>query len=224
MRLASLFSGGKDSVFAAYIAEQMGHEISFLVSIFPSDDGSWVFHTPNLGVVPVMAESMNIPLIRADSDGTEQGDLDALRTVLSDLDIDGVVVGALWSDYQWDRIGSVLEGLGLVMIAPLWRKSQDMIFDEMLSAGIDAIVVGVFAEGLGDEWLGRRLDAEAKTDLVALRERYGINIMGEGGEYESMVIDSPMFERRLSVTEHAIDGGRSSGTYEVVSVELSEKV
>ena len=72
MKLAALYSGGKDSAFALYLAEQMGNEILALVNIVPSDKGSWIFHTPNLGAVPSMAEAMGLPLVTAESDGTEE--------------------------------------------------------------------------------------------------------------------------------------------------------
>ena len=223
MRLAALYSGGKDSTFALYLAQQMGHDIRFLVNIVPSEDGSWLFHTPNLDIVPYMAEAMDIPLICARSDGSENGDMDALKDVLSGLDIDGVVVGALWSDYQWDRMNVILGELDLVMIAPLWRKDQDMAYDEMVSAGIDAIIVGTFAEGLDETWLGRHIDNESKEELITLRDKYGISIMGEGGEYESMTLDSPMHHKRLVITSSEKDVSRSSGVLRVTGIELKDK-
>ncbi len=223
MRLAALYSGGKDSTFAMYLAQQMGHEIPFLVNITPTDKASWIFHTPNLSVVPWMAEAMDIPLICVASDGTEDGDMDALKDALVDLDIDGVVVGALWSDYQWDRMNRVLGELDLIMLAPLWRKDQDMIYDEMVSAGIDAVIVGVFAEGLDERWLGRHIDADTKDELKALRERYGISIMGEGGEYESMTLDSPLFKKRLVIKGSKKDIRKDVGTLDVTDIVLEDK-
>ena len=223
MRLAALYSGGKDSTFALYLAQQMGHEMLALVNIKPTDKGSWIFHTPNLDAVPVMAEAMGIQLVTAVSDGTEEGDLDALRAALKGLDIEGVVVGALWSDYQWDRMNRVLGELDLVMVAPLWRKDQEMIYDEMVAAGIEAIIVGVFAEGLDESWLGRRLDAGAKKELLKLKERYGVSIMGEGGEYESMTLDSPVHSKRLRIVDGKKVMNRNSGTYDVSSIELEKK-
>ena len=220
MKLAALFSGGKDSAFATYLASQMGHEIRFLVNIVPTDKASWIFHTPNLDAVPYMAEAMDIPLIRVVSDGTEEGDMDALKDSLDGLDIDGVVVGALWSDYQWDRMNRVLGELDLVMVAPLWRKDQDMAYDEMVSSGIDAVIVGVFAEGLDQSWLGRHLDMGAKNELLALRDFYGISIMGEGGEYESMTLYSPMFGKRLEIVSSEMRMDRNSGTMDVTGMEL----
>ena len=223
MRLAAMYSGGKDSTFAMYLAEQMGHEIVCLVTVRPEDRASWIFHTPNLSVVPVMAEAMGKELVTVPSDGTEEGDMAAMRDALSGLDIDGIVVGALWSDYQWDRMNLICGDLGLYVLAPLWRKDQDTVYDEMVSAGIEAIIVGVFAEGLDERWLGRRLDTDTKRELCRLRDRYGISIMGEGGEYESMTLDSPMHLKRLVIDGSEKRMERNAGTFDVTSVRLESK-
>ena len=223
MKLAAMYSGGKDSTLAMYIAQQMGHEISCLVTVCPEDRASWIFHTPNLSSVPKMAEAMGLELHTVVSDGTENGDMESMRKVLSGLDVDGIVVGALWSDYQWDRMNMICGDLGLVVLAPLWRKDQDMMYDTMVSSCIEAIIVGVFAEGLDERWLGRRLDADAKKELLALRDRYGISIMGEGGEYESMTLDSPMHKKRLNIDASEKRMSRDAGTLDVTSVTLIDK-
>lgn len=220
MRLAALYSGGKDSTFALYLAEQMGHEVPYLVNIMPEDEASWIFHTPNLGIVPLMAESMGKRLVTAPSTGTEEGDMDGLRDALRDLDIDGVVTGAVWSDYQWDRMNIVCGELGLVVLSPLWRKDQDMVMDQLLDSGIRAMVVGCYAEGLDENWLGRILDAEAVKELKVLREKFGISIMGEGGEYESLTLDSPMHSSPLEVVSSEREWSRGSGTMRVTSARL----
>ncbi len=221
--MASLYSGGKDSSFSLYVAEQMGHEIPYLVNVVPEDKASWIFHTPNLNVVPAIAEAMGKELILGKSTGEEDSDMEGLRQALDGLDIDGIVTGAVWSDYQWDRMNLICGDLGLVVLAPLWRKDQDMVYDEMVSAGIEAVIAGVFAEGLDGEWLGRRLDADTKSGLCRLRDRYGISIMGEGGEYESMTLDSPMHLKRLVISGSEKRMERNAGTLEVTGVALEEK-
>ena len=221
--MAALYSGGKDSTLAMYSAMQMGHEIPYIVTIRPTDKASWIFHTPNLSTVPLMAEAMGVEQIVADSDGTEAGDMEALKLALTDLDVDGVITGALWSDYQWDRMNLVCGDLGLCVLSPLWRKSQDETYDLMCSSGVDAIIVGVFAEGLDERWLGRHLDMDTKKELLALRDRYGISIMGEGGEYESMTLDSPMHSRRLVIDESNKVMERYTGVLEVVRASLVDK-
>ena len=63
MKLGVLFSGGKDSTFACYLAKKQGYEISCLISIFSENKESWMFHTPSIEQVKKQAEVMNIPLI-----------------------------------------------------------------------------------------------------------------------------------------------------------------
>ncbi len=223
MRLASLYSGGKDSTFSLYLAEQMGHDVPYLVNVVPEDAASWIFHTPNLSLVPLMAESMGKELVTAGSTGTEEGDMDGLRLALRGLDVEGVVSGAIWSDYQWDRMNIVCGELGLKLIAPLWRKDQDMLMDQFLDSGIRAVIAGCYAEGLGEEWLGREIDAEAVEELKAVRARTGISIMGEGGEYESLTLDSPMHSRPLEILEAEKDWSRQGGTLRVLKARLQER-
>ena len=223
MRLASLYSGGKDSTFSLYLMEQSGHDIPYLVNIVPEDAASWIFHTPNLSVVPLMAESMGKELVTAKSSGTEEGDMEGLRNALDGLDVEGVVSGAIWSDYQWDRMTIVCGDLGLKLMAPLWRKDQDMLMDQFIDSGIRSMIVGCYAEGLGEEWLGRIIDRQAVEELKAIRTRTGISIMGEGGEYESLTIDSPMHSRPLEIVSSEKDWSRQGGTMRVTSARLSER-
>ena len=223
MRLASLYSGGKDSTFSLYLMEQSGHDMPYLVNIVPEDAASWIFHTPNLSVVPLMAESMGKELVTARSSGTEEGDMEGLRNALDGLDVEGVVSGAIWSDYQWDRMNIVCGDLGLKLMAPLWRKDQDMLMDQFIDSGIRSMIVGCYAEGLGEEWLGRIIDRQAVEELKAIRTRTGISIMGEGGEYESLTIDSPMHSRPLEIVSSEKDWSRQGGTMRVTSARLSER-
>lgn len=218
MRLASLYSGGKDSSFSLYVAEQMGHEIPYLVNIVPEDKASWIFHTPNLNVVPEMAKAMGKELVLGKSSGEEESDMKGLHDALEGLDIDGIVTGAIWSDYQWDRMNLVCGDLGLKLLAPMWRKDQDMLMDQLLDAGIQAVIVGCYAEGLDESWLGRPINRETVEELKKLREKYGISIMGEGGEYESMTLYSPSFNYALEIESSTNEWSRNNGTLRVSSV------
>jgi ABC transporter with metal-binding/Fe-S-binding domain ATP-binding protein len=223
MRLAALYSGGKDSTLALYLAQQMGHDIPYLVSIIPKAGESWIFHVPNMDAVPLMAESIGIELVTAETSGSEEADMNSLRDALSGLDVDGIIVGAVWSDYQWDRMNTVCGDLNLKVFSPLWRKNQDQILDEILSCGIRSIIVGCYADGLDESWLGREIDRKAADELRLLRDRYGISVIGEGGEYESMVLDSPMHSKPLIIIEYEKEWKRGSGTLHVRKASLSER-
>ena len=218
MRLASLYSGGKDSSFSLYVAEQSGHEVPYLVNIVPQDRASWIFHTPNLNVVPTLAEAMGEEVILGSSTGEEDSDMEGLRRALEGLDIDGVVTGAVWSDYQWDRMNLVCGDLGLKVISPMWRKDQDMLMEQIIDSGIRAVIVGCYAEGFDESWLGRPINHDTLKELKALRSKYGISIMGEGGEYESMTLYIPGFSHGFEIAEAEKEWKRNDGTLRVKSL------
>jgi len=212
VKLAALFSGGKDSTYAACLMAQQGHEIVDLVTIIPSDPDSWMFHTPNLHLLPRLAGAMGIPLLTTECSGGEEAELDALRSALEGLDIDGVVVGAIASDYQWDRVNGVCNDLGLRVFAPLWRKEQSMLMADMIASGLRAVIVRVSAEGLDPSWLGRELDNSALNGLRHLSSQKGINVSGEGGEYETLVLDSPLNSSALKIVSAERKVTRDGGT------------
>lgn len=218
MRLASLFSGGKDSVFSMYCAIQSGHEVPYIISISPIGETSWIFHVPNIDMVPAMAEAMDRQHIIGTTDGTEEGDMEGLARSLLGLDIDGVVLGAVWSDYQMDRVNRVCGDLGLKVLAPMWRKDQNMMVREIVDSGIKAKIIGYYAEGFGSEWLGRTIDHRTIEDLEELSKKHGISVIGEGGEYETIVIDSPMHKYPMEIEGSNEVIGRNSGTLNVTKL------
>ncbi|NLX47237.1 MAG: diphthine--ammonia ligase [Euryarchaeota archaeon] len=223
MRLACLFSGGKDSTYAAHLMEQAGHEVVCLVSVVPKDPHSWVFHTLNLEHLPVMAEAMRKELIAAPSSGEEDADLSVLKNILSNLDVEGVVTGAIASDYQWDRMNGVCHELGLRVFSPLWRKDQLTVMNDMLHAGMSVIIVGVYSDGLGREWLGRQMDRKAIDQLSSLSKDRGMNVSGEGGEYETLVLDSPMHHSPLVPHDVQVEFRRDSGHLRIGRLVISER-
>jgi len=221
MRLACLFSGGKDSTYAAHLLEQAGHEVVCLVTVVPEDPHSWVFHTLNLEHLPMMAKAMGKDLIAVPSSGEEGADLAALEASLTGLDVEGVVTGAIASDYQWDRINGVCHKLGLKVFSPLWRKDQLTILNDMLQAGMRAMIVGVYSDGLGQEWLGRMLDREAVDQLSVMSKVKGMNASGEGGEYETLVLDSPMHSFPLVPEDVRTEFVRDSGQLRIGRLKAS---
>ncbi|NLI73608.1 MAG: diphthine--ammonia ligase [Euryarchaeota archaeon] len=223
MRLAVLFSGGKDSVHAAYTMVQMGHQLTTLVSIVPSDDHSWVFHTPNLEFLPTMANAMGLPLVTEASTGEEKSDLKALYKALRGLDIDGVVMGAIASDYQWDRINQVCEELGLKTFSPLWRKDQSILMEDIVMSGIRSLLVRVSCEGMDDSWLGREINGHTLENMATLSNKYRFNLSGEGGEYETLVLDSPLHNQSLCISDLKKDISRDEGNLIIGKMILEGK-
>jgi len=222
MRLASLFTGGKDSVYATHLAMETGETVTHLVSMRPKRLDSWMYHSVNLHLVPLSAEALGKPLVQAETSGEKEEELEDLKKVLSGLGVDGVVSGAIASTYQRSRIERICRELGLVPVTPLWGRDPAHLLEEMIDSGMVIVVTAVAALGLDESWLGRILNHAALRALVDLSRRYGINVCGDGGEMETLVLDAPFFRKRLQVlrTEKSWEG--DSGSL-FVEAELVEK-
>ena len=164
--------------------------------------------------------SMGKELKTVTTEGSETEDMDALRRLLEDLDVDGIITGAVWSDYQWERINGVCGDLGLAVISPLWRKEQDMLLDELIDSGISAMIIGTYADGLTEEWLGRMLDRGTADDLRKIRIKHDISVMGEGGEYESLTVDSPLQNVPLKIDSFEKEWKNMTGTMKITGAHL----
>lgn len=221
VKLAALFSGGKDSTYAIYLMEQMGHEVSHLITIVPKDPYAWLFHTLNLEIIPLHAASMEKELVSVPSSGEEKDDLDALRKALKGVNVDGVITGAIASDYQWDRINGVCQEMGLRCFSPLWRRDQEMLLRDMVAAGVVAVIVGTFAEGLDSRWLGRQIDNATVDELVQIGTKKGINVAGEGGEYETLVISSPLHRKEIVIVDSQVTQDQNSSRLQVAQARLA---
>lgn len=224
MELVALCSGGKDSTYALWLAQKAGHLVKKIIAIFPSSEDSLMYHSQNVHIVRLFGECIGIPVVGIHSEEGEIEEIKALRMALEDKLIDGVVSGVIASLYQKKRIDEVCEGLGLEHLAPLWGGDPVELLKEMLLAGFRTIVTRVAAEGFEKEWLGRELDARAIEELVKLSRRHGINLAGEGGEYESLVIDAPFFIRRIKILEAEKVWRGTHGSYIIKKAELEEKV
>ncbi|MCK4348531.1 MAG: TIGR00289 family protein [Thermoplasmatales archaeon] len=220
MKVAALFSGGKDSVFAIYIAEQWGWDISHLVTIHPKKQDSWMFHSVNIHLTEKLAEAIDIPLIKKQTKGEKEEELKDLKEILKNLNIDGVISGAIASEYQRTRIEKICHELEIKSFAPIWHKNQELILREQINAGFKIIIVGVFAYGFDETWLGKTIDGKTIADLTQLRKKYAINTAGEGGEFETLTIDGPIFKRKLVLDETSKEWKRDSGILRVNKAHL----
>ncbi|MCX6820576.1 MAG: diphthine--ammonia ligase [Candidatus Aenigmarchaeota archaeon] len=215
MRVAVLFSGGKDSTFATHVALQQGWDVRYLVTLLPKRNDSYMFHHPCAGLTTLQAEAMGIKHVVKETAGEKEKELEDMTAALKSVagEVDGVLSGAIASRYQKDRVDAVCKDLGLRSIAPLWGKDQHILLKDEIAAGLQIVMTAVAAEGLDARWLGRKIDNDAANELALLHTQSGINIAGEGGEYETFVTDAPFFRKRvdLGAIEKIWDADTASG-------------
>lgn len=186
-----------------------------------------MFHTPNIDIVRLQAEAMELPLIQETTDGVKEEELIDLERAIEKAkiiySIEGVATGAVESVYQAERVQRICHNLDVWCFNPLWLRNQEALLYEIVEAGFHVIISGVFAYPLSEEWLGRVLDRAVIRQLVELQKLHGISPSGEGGEIETTVLDAPFFRKRIEVTDFEIVFDKYSGKFIIREAHLVEK-
>jgi ABC transporter with metal-binding/Fe-S-binding domain ATP-binding protein len=221
MKLAVLFSGGKDSNYALYWALNQGFDVKCLVSIIPERDDSYMFHKPCIEYARMQAKAIGIPLIQKKVSGVKEKEVEELEGILASLHVDGIVSGAVASQYQKTRIDNICTKLGLKSYAPLWNRDQEKVLEDIINAGFEFIIVGIAAEGLTEEWLGKKITQKSLQELKEIKKKYDIHLAGEGGEYETFTLNGPTYKKRILIkkTEKKMNS-LNSGTLEIKKAVL----
>ncbi|KAF8272577.1 hypothetical protein EI94DRAFT_1769823 [Lactarius quietus] len=215
MKYIALLSGGKDSCYNLVHCQKNGHELVAVASLGPEPGkeelDSYLYQTVGQDAIEFVASALDVPLYRrvisgsALAQGSEYDETEDLHALLADVksqhpDASGVAVGAILSNYQRVRVEHVCQRLSLTPLSYLWQRNQAELLSEMIASGLEAILIKVAGIGLTTEHLGKSL-SEMQPTLTKLNTLYGAHICGEGGEYETLTLDCPLFKRRITLLE-----------------------
>ena len=205
MKLAALFSGGKDSTYSIFLAKKQGHEIKCLLSVFPKSDESHLLHHPNLQWTHLQSQSMQIPqlTIKSEFDETDN-EINSLEKILiqsiDEYQIEGLVHGGIQSQFQKEKFENLCDKLNLKSITPLWHCNPLEYMNELISSNFVFIITSVSSGGLDDSWLGKIITKNDVVDLYTLSQKFGFNLNFEGGEAETFVVDCPLFSHAIKIS------------------------
>ena len=227
-RIGVLFSSGKDSTYSAYIMMKNHYPVECLINVKSRNPYSYMFHTPGVELVKLQAEAMGLPLVSVESKGEKEKELkdleEALRIAKNKYKLSGVSTGALYSNYQRERIERICRKLKLKVFSPLWHMNQEDEMREIVDEGFEIIFMSVAAEGLDKGWIGKKIGSEDIDKLVELNKKVGLNIAGEGGEFESLVLDAPCFRKKIVIKKKEIVvEGKHNAKLVVKKAVLKEK-
>ena len=214
MKVGILFSGGKDSTYAAYLAKKLGYDLSCLITIYSKNKGSYMFHTPSIKKTEEQAKLMKIPIITWETEGKKEEELKdlekAIRIAIKEHKIEGIVTGAIQSVYQSVRIQKICNRLNIECFNPLWQRNENEYLRELINENFKIIITGVFAYPLNEKWLGREIDDKFVDEIENLNKKYKISIIGEGGEFETLVVNCPLFKKSLGIKKFNDSGEGNS--------------
>jgi len=222
MRLVSLFSGGKDSCLALYIMKKYyNHEISCLLSVKSENKDSYMFHVPNIDITKYQAESLEIPIEYCYTKGEKEKEVGDLKEKLKELKekygIEGVITGAVRSVYQNARIQKICKDLGLWCFSPLWLLDEIEILNLLEKEKFKVIISAVCAYPLDQSFLGKDL-LKIKDKIMEYNKKYSISLVGEGGEFETTVLDMPLFKYEIFIKDFEIEYKNYRGFYYIKSI------
>jgi len=227
MKLAALFSGGKDSTYAIYLAKKLGHSVDVLLTLYPHSSESHLLHYPNIKFTQLQAESMKTPQLieetLSDDSENESKKLNNLISLAKEkYSIDGIVHGGILSEYQKDNFSLICEKNQLKIISPLWNKEPESYMKELLNENFEYVISTVSSAGLNHSWLGRIIDKNGLDELQKLQKKFRFNLNFEGGEAETFVTNCPLFEKRLLIQDSTIEWDGYRGRFEILEAKLKD--
>ena len=227
MKLAALFSGGKDSTYAIYLAKKIGHDVDILLTIYPYSDESHLLHYPNIRFTSLQSESMKIPQLTEQLTSTEaKNESEALDRLIihakENYSIDGIVHGGILSEYQKDSFSISCKKNNLEIISPLWNMDPESYMKELLSENFEYVISTVSSDGLNDSWLGRTIREDDLIELKKLQQKFDFNLNFEGGEAETFVTNCPLFEKPLLIQDSITKWDGYRGRFEILEAKLKD--
>jgi diphthine-ammonia ligase len=228
MRLGCLFSGGKDSTYALYKSLNEGHEVPCLISLHPFNDESLLYHYPNNLLFKKISEAIEIPIIERYCNNTlKEHEIDQLissiRQGMEEYSIEGLIHGAISSRFQRNIFQKICTELNLKLYSPIWEIDPYKYYNQLINSQFEIIITRVAALGLDKIWLGKTINEINYVELDILSKKFKFNITFEGGEAETLVIDCPIYKKKIKIVRSKIQWDGIRGTFEILEVVLVRK-
>lgn len=196
----SSWSGGKDSCLVCYKAIQEGYRVRYLLNFISRESKRCCFHGIEAGLLKLQAAAVGIPLVQREVSPDMKKYEEEFKEAVSELKptgVSGMVFGDIYLDEHKDWVDRVCNDLSIEPVEPLWGLSPERIAEDFIDLGFKAIIISCKADIFGKEFIGRFID---KDLLKELKERK-ICPCGENGEFHTLVVDGPIFKKRIEITD-----------------------
>lgn len=212
-RVATLLSTGKDSCLATQRIIDYNYDVASFLTVKPEQKNSYMSHAANIDVAQKQASAANKPLLVETSEAEKEHELEDYQRLIQrakdDQGVEGVVTGAVASEYQRQRIERICDRVGVKPYAPLWHTPGESVIKQVLKRGFDVIFEKTAAAGFDESWIEKHIEPHVLEELRGLHDEYGVHVAGEGGEFETLVLDAPFFTQRLTINDsEVISDGR----------------
>jgi uncharacterized protein (TIGR00290 family) len=162
-----------------------------------------MFQTPGNDFISILSKNLNIPLIEVDTKGEKESELEDLEKAIllakKEYNIEAIVSGAIESIYQASRIQNICFKNKLFSINPLWKINEEEYLNYLIKFNFKVEIIGIFSYPFTKNLIGKRIDEKLISYLKDSNRRYKTSLIGEGGEFETFVVDSPLYKKELFI-------------------------
>lgn len=227
MKVAVMYSGGKDSTMALNYALEQEWDVQALISVKPKSTESFLYQYATVEWTRLSSEALGIPVIHIKSEKIGAKDeADELEDTFKNLQVGAILMGGVGlQETQIREIKRVAAKFGINIIVPYQNYTSGELFERTVSSGFDIMLTDVATDGLGPEWLGKKLNKSNADEFKRLSKKFGFDVLGEGGYYNTFVVDGPIFKKKIEVlkTRKVWDNKTSSGYLEIEEANLGSK-
>ncbi len=221
MKVAVLWTGGKDSSLACYKAMK-DHDVAYMVTFIwqkPSESHP-------LSIMKYQSEAIKTPFIWERLDPPyEKSYRQAILELKAEYGIEAVVTGDIsYVDaFHGNWIDDICKGTGVEVIKPLWEKPRKALMEDLLASGFKVMFSCVKEPWLTADWVGKIITPELLKDMEALHDKNGLDLCGENGEYHTMTLDAPFFTETIEVPKFKTKKTENGYITEPIDIRLVPK-
>jgi uncharacterized protein (TIGR00290 family) len=194
------WSSGKDCSWALHVLHNQNEiDVVGLVTTFNEASNRVAMHGVRMELVESQARATGFPLwaIPLPWPCTNELYEERMRTVIERAQREGVQIFA-FGDLHLQEIRAYREkqlaGTGIQPVFPIWGDAADTarLADDMIGAGLKAVVACVDPKELDPSFVGREFDRQFLADIPSTCDP-----CGERGEFHTFCYDGPMFSRPI---------------------------
>jgi diphthine-ammonia ligase len=215
------WSGGKDSCMALYEARRSGHKVTHLVNFISNDDKRVRFHGTNADLIKQQGTAIGIPVVQYETSWDDyERDFKAGVRGLLPTGVKGMIFGDIYLDVHKEWVDRVCGEIGIEAVEPLWGRPTAELLDQFIELGFEAVIVGLNSKQVDEKWVGRYVDSAFRDYL----KQNNIDPCGENGEYHTVVINGPLFTRRLLLSTGGVISKNEYRLLDITDVRLGDTV
>ena len=196
MRTLMSWSSGKDSAWALHVLRQQGVDVVGLVTTVNETHDRVAMHAVRRQLLQAQADAAGLPLKTIElphpcSNEVYEQRMAAAIQEAREVGVDAMAFGDLYLEDVRAYRGRLLEGTGIAPLFPIWGLETAALAEEMVGAGVKAVVTCVDPEQLDPAFVG------AAFEDMGVPE--GVDPCGEGGEFHTFVWDAPCFSEPVAM-------------------------